>query len=278
MCSRRLPGYWTSSHAAQHGIVAVIYATSLICVAAVRNRHRFDYLDDDYSLVEALLWLSIYLAINLKLSPLDLPAHWWSGSAGNTSEFARPFYWTTWMLIWCLPPVVLARGLRRKDRLVIAVGAMVATLTFISNKPYLGWQRHTWDPMLLGILLTGVAWFIRRWLAGGPGGIRHGFTATRLSGKEKLWMSDGSAVLGLVSAQSITPPPQTSSPEFRFGGGTSGGGGASTGFLEDKCVERDFRVAIIPLVGISGGPTQANSGLEWGHPPLDCDGLPQASR
>jgi hypothetical protein len=225
-----LPGYWTSSHAAQHVIVAMFYAAGLICVAALRHRHRFNYLDDAYSLIEALLWLGIYLAINLKLSSFDLPAQWRSGSSGGASEFARPFYWTTWLLIWTLPPVVLARGIRRKDRFVIAVGAIVAILTFVSNKPYLGWQRHTWDPMLLGILLTGVALFIRRWLAGGPGGIRHGFTAARLSGKDKHWMSGGSAVLGLVSPQSITPSPQTSSPEFRFGGGASGGGGASSDF------------------------------------------------
>jgi hypothetical protein len=123
-------------------------------VAAVRSRHRFDYLEDAYSLVEALLWLGIYLAINLQLSSFNLPAQWWGGSRA-ASEFARPFYWATWVLIWCLPPIVLARGLRQKDRFVIAVGAIVAILTLVSNKPYLGWQRHTWDPMLLGILLTG---------------------------------------------------------------------------------------------------------------------------
>ena len=134
------------------------------------------------------------------------------------------------MLIWCLPPIVLARGIRQKDRFVMAVGAIVAILTFVSNKPYLGWPRHTWDPMLLGILLTGVALFIRRWLARGPGGIRHGFTAERLSGKDKHWMNVGSAALGLVSPQSITPAPQPSSPDFRFGGGHSGGGGASSKF------------------------------------------------
>jgi hypothetical protein len=70
---------------------------------------------------------------------------------------------------------VLARGLLRKDRFVIAVGAITAILTLVTNKPYLGWQRHTWDPMLLGALLIGVALFIRRWLAKGPGGIRHDF-------------------------------------------------------------------------------------------------------
>ena len=54
------------------------------------------------------------------------------------------------MLIWCLPPIILARGVRQKDRFVIAVGAIVAILTLVSNKSYLGWPRHTWDPMLLG--------------------------------------------------------------------------------------------------------------------------------
>ena len=78
-----------------------------------------------------------------------------SGGAAlrTTTEFSRPFYWATWVLIWCLPPVVLARGIRQKDRFVIAVGAIVAILTLVTNKPYLGWPRHTWDPMLLGVLL-----------------------------------------------------------------------------------------------------------------------------
>jgi hypothetical protein len=220
--------YWTSSRSTQHLIVAAFYATGLVGVATVRSRHRFDYLDETYSLVEAFLWLGIYLTINLKLSSLDLPAQWWSGSRA-ASEFPRPFYWTTWVLIWCLPPIVLAHGIRQKDRFVIAVGAIVAILTFVSNKPYLGWPRHTWDPMLLGILLTAVAVFLRRWLARGPGGIRHGFTAARLSEKDKHWMNVGATVLGPLP-HSITPDPQTSSPDFRFGGGQTGGGGAGGDF------------------------------------------------
>lgn len=227
-----LPGYWNLPHAAQHVIVAGLYTLGLVVVVTARSHHRFDFLDDTYSLAEALLWLGIYLAINLKLSTLDLPGQLWT-TAGNTrltSEFARPFYWTTWALIWCLPPMILTRGIRRKDRSVMAVGAIAAILTFISNKPYLGWQRHTWDPMLLGILLAGVALIIRRWLARGPGGILHGFTAERLSGKDKHWMNAGSAVLGLLTPDSVTPAPQTSSAGVGFGGGSSGGGGASSEF------------------------------------------------
>jgi hypothetical protein len=221
-----LPGYRTSSHAAQHVMVALQYAIGLICVIAVRSRHHFEYVADDYSIVEALLWLGIYLAINLQLSSLDLRARWWGGGTWAASEFARSFYWTTWVLIWALPPVILVRGVRQKDRFVIAVGAIAAILTLVSNKPYLGWPRHTWDPMLLGILLAGVALFFRRWLPRGPGGIRGGFTAARLSGKDNQWMKASSAVLGLVTPQSITPSPQTRTAGFRFGGGASGGGGA----------------------------------------------------
>jgi hypothetical protein len=219
-------GSWTSSYSAQHLIVAGFYTASLITVAAIRSRHRFTYLNEQYSIAEALLWLSIYLAINLQLSSVNLMGQWW-GRPLATIAFSRPFYWATWVLIWCLPPVVLARGLRLKDRSIIAVGGIAAILTLVTNKPYLGWERHTWDPMLLGVLLIGVALFIRRWLANGPGGIRRGFTAQRLSGKDKAWLSAGSAALGLVSPQPITPSPQTSP---QFGGGDSGGGGASSNF------------------------------------------------
>ena len=225
----RLPGYWTSSHSAQHLIIASFYAVGLLTVAAVRPRHRFTYLNNEYSIAEALLWLGIYLAINLQLSSVNLLGQWWGGLR-TTTEFSRPFYWATWVLIWCLPPVVLARGLRQKDRFVIAVGAIVAILTLVTNKPYLGWQRHTWDPMLMGALLIGVALFIRRWLADGPGEIRRGFTAHRLSGKDKRWMNAGATAFGLVSPNIITPSPQTGSPEVHFGGGDSGGGGASSDF------------------------------------------------
>ncbi|HYL73398.1 MAG TPA: hypothetical protein VEU96_04295 [Bryobacteraceae bacterium] len=220
---------WTSSHPAQHAIVAAIYAAGLLTVAAMRPRHRFTYLDNQYSIAEALLWLGIYLAINLQLSSVDLLRHWWGGPPATT-EFSRPFYWTTWVLTWCLPPVVLARGLRLKDRFVIAVGVVVGVLTLATNKPYLGWQRHTWDPMLLGVLLIGVALYVRRWLARGPDGIRYGFTAQRLSGKDKRWMSAGATAIGLAAPNMIMPNPQAGSPEPQFGGGDSGGGGASSDF------------------------------------------------
>ena len=215
-----VPGYWTSAHWAQHVIVAALYAAGLAVVIAVRPV--------GYSLAEALLWLGVYVAVNLQL-PLPTPLHWLFDFRAS-AEFSRPFYWATWVLIWCLPPIVLARGVRQKDRFVMAAGAITAVLTLVTNKPYLGWQRHTWDPMLLGALLIGIAIFIRRWLASGPRGVRHGFTAERLSGKDKQWMTAGSTVLGVLSPQLVTRDAQPVSPEVRFGGGDSGGGGATGEF------------------------------------------------
>ena len=220
-----LPGYWTPSHSAQHAFISVLYAAGLIWLAPIRSRHRFDYLEDVYSLSESFLWLGLYLVFNLKISAFSL-ASLWGSPTRFTSGSAGSFYWTTWVFIWCLPPLILARGIRQKDRFILAVGAITTVLTLVTNKPYLGWQRHTWDPILLGTALTGVALFLRRWLALGPGGIRHGYTAARLSAKDKRAMSVGSAVLGLITPQSITPPAQPTTPDSKFGGGGSGGGGA----------------------------------------------------
>jgi hypothetical protein len=225
-----VPGYWTSSRSAQHVIIAVLYAIGLMCVIAVRSRHRLDYLNGAYSLAEAFLWLGIYLATNLHLSALTLRAKWFIGDIRPASEFPTWFYWMTWVLIWCLSPLVLARGIRQKDRFVMAVGGIAAILTFVTDKPYLGWPRHTWDPMLLGIVLVNVALFIQRWLARGSSGIRGGFTAARLSAKDKQWMNVSSVALGLAAAQSMTAGTQPRSEEFRFGGGASGGGGTGGDF------------------------------------------------
>jgi hypothetical protein len=222
-----LSGCWTASRSAQHLVVAAFYTAGLITLVAVRSRYRFSYLDEEYSLAEALLWLGIYLAFNLQLSPVDLLGRWWG--TRSTAEFSSTFYWATWVLTWCIPVAVLSRGLHRKDRFVIAVGAIVAILTLVTNKPYLGWHQHTWDPMLLGLLLIGSALSLHRWLLTGPGGIRHGFTGRRLSGKEKHWVN-AVALSGLASSHSATLSPPPSGPEVRFEGGDSGGGGATSDF------------------------------------------------
>jgi hypothetical protein len=225
-----LPGHWTSSLAAQHLAIALLYAVGLLLLSATRPREDFLAPREAHSLAEALLWLGIYLALNLRLSALVMPGLFWLAHARPGPEIAGSFYWFTFAIIWCLPPLILTRAVRRKDRFVLWAGATAAVLTLASNKPYLGWQRHTWDPMLLGILLAGVAIYLRRWLAAGTNGVRHGFTAERLSRRDQRWLDAGASVLGLVSPQAVTPPAQTASPDVPFGGGASGGAGVSGDF------------------------------------------------
>jgi hypothetical protein len=222
-----LPQFWTSSPGAQHLIVAAFYAAGLLALIYARRAHRFDYRDDEYSIAEALLWLGLYLSMNLQLSSIDQLRKWWTPSAGH-GNFSSGFYWGTYLLIWCLPIGMLWRAVKRKDRAVTALGAAAAILTLVTNKPYLGWQRHTWDPILLGVLLTGTAVAVKRWLTTGPAGVRHGFTAERLSARDKqakdLLSTFGGAVL---PSPAFTPAPRH---EPTFGGGDSGGGGATSDF------------------------------------------------
>lgn len=223
---------WTSSHMARHLIVAAIYAAGLIAITLLRPRYRFTYLNEGYSIAEALLWLGVYIALNLQLSSVDLLGEWLGGplhGLTRAAEFPEAFYWSTWVMTWCIPAAALWRGVRGKDRFVIAVGALAAALTLVTNKPYLGWQRHTWDPMLMGALLIGIALFLNRWLAKAQGGIRHGFTAQRLSGKDKRWMNAASVAFGVQSTHATTLSPAPDSG-VHFGGGDSGGGGATTDF------------------------------------------------
>jgi hypothetical protein len=106
-----LPGYFTVSHTAQHVIVIVLYTFGLIAVVSVRAPYRFTYLNATYSAAAGMLWLGIYLALNLQLSSVNLAVQWLGGvrTFNDASEFSKPFYWATWVLIWCLPPLILTR-------------------------------------------------------------------------------------------------------------------------------------------------------------------------
>src|ERR1700680_210400 len=78
-----------------------------------------------------------------------------------------PLYWGTYAAVWLLPAVGLYLAVRRKHRELIWASVIMALATLVTNKTYLGWARHTWDPIYLGVLLTGTALAIRHWLSRG---------------------------------------------------------------------------------------------------------------
>jgi uncharacterized membrane protein YgcG len=162
----------------------------------------------------------MYAALNLHLSFVLF-----------TRPLASPFYWFTYAMIWALPAAGLWSSIRDRDRPLLDASLVMALATLLTNKPYLGAARKPWDPILLGLLLIGVAILLRRWLAGGQDGTRHGFTAARLLRSD----SDTRAAVGIVSAAlhqtSTHRHTDPSSPDpFKGGGGRSGGGGAGGSF------------------------------------------------
>jgi len=140
-----------------------------------RRRYEEDFPGDDYRMLESVAWLGTYAVLNLYLS---LPSAIWFYR--SRPDLPSVFYWATYAAIWLLPAVGLALALRDKHRSMLWANIVMAVATLATNKPYLGWERHTWDPILLGVLLAGTAIAVRRWLSRGSGGQRGGFTAKSL--------------------------------------------------------------------------------------------------
>ena len=112
----------------------------------------------------------------------------------------------------------------------MGVSIAMALATLVTNKPYLGFTRKPWDPILFGLLLMSIAILVKRWLTTGPDGQRHGFTPARLLAGDKRIMT----VIATASSvmQPNIPPSGTApaAPQPQFGGGRSGGAGASGEF------------------------------------------------
>lgn len=198
---------------------AVILLMALAAAARVtRTKHGDDYPGDALTIVEAAAWLGIYLLVNLVVSsgfsPLD---------RGST-----PF-WITYAGIWILPAAGLWLSLRGRERPLLWVSLVMALATLLSNKEYLGSPRYEWDPIVFGVFLMAIAIVVRRWLAAGDGGMRHGYTASRLVASDKSRIG----ALAMVSAAQVDVPVAPSAPAADpgiGGGGRSGGAGAGGSF------------------------------------------------
>jgi hypothetical protein len=182
-----------------------------------REDHDWEYPGDAFAVIEAVAWAFLYVLANLKVSS-------WLASADDI----RQFYWATYAAIWMLPAAGLVLAVRDRHRLMLDVNIVLALVTMISNKPYLGGEQKAWDPILFGVLLIAIAIGVRRWLASGAEGNRRGFVAHRLlaSEKERLALAGAATVFapGAPPAHAPEPPPAIG------GGGASGGAGASAKF------------------------------------------------
>ena len=189
-------------------------------VRSLRSATEEEHLHDEFKLLESAAWLGLYAVLNLKLTS-DL----WS-----TPAYSRTFVLGTYAAIWILPSVGLGLGIRGRQRWMIWANIVTALVTLATNKMYLGWARHTWDPILLGLLLTGIAMGVRRWLSAGPGGERAGFTPRRILSSDQQSLSMLSTVAGAAQPGTTQHTGTPTPDKFEPGGGASGGAGASGRF------------------------------------------------
>ncbi len=220
-CAANVPLQLGHDAVLQRVLAAVIWLAAFAVARAQRVEPHDDRLGAERALLQAAALLGAYLYLNLHLIP------------GLAFVFARggamvpSFYWGTYACIWLLPAAALWLGVRDRERWLIDAGLTMALATVVTNKSYLGWPRHPWDPMLLGVLLAVVALGVRRWLASGPGGERAGFAPVQILESDLLAIR----VAGLASAaMHPTAAAQSQAQPESFGGGRSGGGGASGSF------------------------------------------------
>lgn len=222
-CAANVPLQLGHDAVLQRVLTAVIW----LAASTVARAQRVDPHDErrgaERALLQAAALLGAYLYLNLHLTPGLLFVF---ARGGETVPW---FYWGTYTCIWLLPAAALWLGVRDREHWLIDAGLAMALATVVTNKSYLGWPRHPWDPMLLGALLAVVALGMRRWLASGPGGERAGFAPVQILESDLLAIR----VAGLASA-AIHPTaaahPQPQAQPESFGGGRSGGGGAGGSF------------------------------------------------
>jgi hypothetical protein len=213
-----LPFQFGDSEIVQRMAAVIVLATIAIVVRNARSGYGDEHPGDALTVIEATAWLGIYLLVNLAVS-----------SVFSTMDRASVFHWVTYAGIWVLPAIGLWLALRGRERPLLLVSLAMALGTLLSNKAYLGSPRYEWDPILFGALLMGIATVVRRWLASGEGGMRHGYTPVRLVA------SDQSLLAGLATVSSVhtNVPVASSAPAVDpaiGGGGRSGGAGAGGSF------------------------------------------------
>ena len=209
------------SEPVRRALVALLFGGAVAGAAAAAGRNRSEVRREAAFTLRAAALVCMYLVVNLEISGV-------SSVFGYGRAVDTWFKWTTYALIWFIPTLALWRGVVSRERKLMLAGLATALATLVTNKPYLGLPRQTWDPMLFGLLLMAVAVILRRWLASGPGGERHGFTAARILHTDVDMVRLAGLASAAIHLNTDRPAPAPSQPQF--GGGRSGGGGAGADF------------------------------------------------
>ena len=142
----------------------------------------------------------------------------WFGDRGPLHDpcagYPPLFYWATYGFVFLVPALGLWHGIRARKRMVINASLVLTLLTLATNKDYLGFSHYAWDPAILGAAMIVAAVALTRWLKGGQGEARNGFTARSLVKPEDHGISladiGAAAIPGMAGAP--PKPPQADRP------------------------------------------------------------------
>ena len=147
-------------------------------------------------------------------------------AAGTPHRQPGPFSsWFAWAATSLYPPVLLVRGLRRRDRALVDLGVLTAALSVATICRHLRFPPPWLALAAGGAALAGAAILLERWLRAGREGERAGFTAAALAGEGRRGL-----LLPVAAALALSPVARELPGEQRGvqgGGGEFGGGGAS---------------------------------------------------
>lgn len=213
-----LPFQFGDSETIQRIVAVMLLAGLVVAVRMARAEHGEEHPGDALTVIEAVAWLGMYLLVNLAVT-----------SGITPMDRVSAFHWVTYGAIWLLPAMLLWLAIRGGERPLLWAGIAMALGTLLSNKEYLGSPRYEWDPIVFGLFLMSVAIGIRRWLAAGDGGLRHGYTSARLVASDKEHLGALAMVSAVHTDVPVAEPAPAADPSIG-GGGRSGGGGAGGSF------------------------------------------------
>ncbi|MBY0496725.1 MAG: hypothetical protein K2Y23_21160 [Cyanobacteria bacterium] len=114
-----------------------------------RTDHGTEFPGDLYGVLETTAWAAMYVITNLEIS------QWLSIPDGYVQ-----FQWATLAGIWILPAVGLFLAIRDRHRLMAEANIVMAIVTLLTTRPYLGAPHTAWDVIVLGLLMIAIAvWF-----------------------------------------------------------------------------------------------------------------------
>jgi hypothetical protein len=216
-----IPFQFQLANAVERMLAAAIFGTTFVVARAGRGAHGDEFPGDEYASLQAAACAGLYLVLNVRIGDATPPL-------GLSAPSVPPwFYWSSYAATWLISAAALTIAIRSKDRALLTVGIALALCTLVTNKPYLGMTRQTWDPMILGVLLAGGALALRRWLDAGPNGQRAGFTAARILARDRDILSAlATASVAWHARHQDRPPHDASTSEFAGGRSGGAGGGA----------------------------------------------------